>query len=286
MPHEVNASYGEESRPDGSDRYRTPRREVPRIGKRPEQCDAKAPIRERVQKAVAGHHEGRGRTQGDSGKAHRPGDESEKQSADGRKGERMSGSPMAKWRCVGDPETEREDIEVRKARAHDQQSDPGRDRHACRRASRSGRGKTDGDVTDAWHDRCSVEGHARKRFIALSTRADGCGMRDLQRQERTAPIRLPSKTAAALEEKIQTLLGLTLGNLRSLARLRQRPIVRRPHAIDRPLRLRHPYGQDEWRNCWSLRGATRVRDRNLRKSRSDRLETIELSRPSRDGWAG
>src|SRR6266487_2640296 len=32
VQHEMNASCGEESRPDGSDRYRTPGREVPRIG--------------------------------------------------------------------------------------------------------------------------------------------------------------------------------------------------------------------------------------------------------------
>lgn len=237
------------------------------------------------------HHEGRGRPQGDSGKVHRPGDESEKKSRDGRKGERMSGSPMAKWRWVGDPETEREDIEVRKARAQDQQYDPGRGRHACRRPSRSRRGKTDGNVTDAWHDRSQSRVTPGVDLWPCSTRVDDCGMRDLHKQERiaieavarrfsatwekgsdppdayilvagkrvdadittlkrrgtdqgrakprlrfdkvatrlidrlqatlgatapdgmtvlltvTAPIRLPSKTAAALEEKIQTLLG-------------------------------------------------------------------------------
>src|SRR5258707_9909279 len=173
MQHEVNASCGEESRPDGSHRYRTPRREVPRIGKRPEQCDAKPSIGERVQKAVGGHREGRGRPQGDSGKAHRPGDESEKKSTEGRKGERMSGSPMAKWRGVGDPETEREDIEVRKARAHDQQDDPGRGRHACRRASRASRSKTYGDFTYTLHLRCSIH-------VDIPRQSSRRGPRDLQ----------------------------------------------------------------------------------------------------------
>jgi len=114
VQHEVNASCGEESSADGSDRYRTPRREVPRIGKRPEQCDAKPTIGQRIQKAVGGHHKSRGRPQGDRGKVLRPGDESEKKSTEGRKGERMSGSPMAKWRGVGNPETEREDIDFQK----------------------------------------------------------------------------------------------------------------------------------------------------------------------------
>lgn len=155
MQHELKASCGEESRPDGSDGYRAPRGEVPRIGKWPEQCDAEPPIGERVQKAVSGRHQGRGRAEMESGKTHRPGDEPEKKSTNCGKGERMSGSPMAKRRFVGDPEAERDDIEVRKARAHDQKYHPGRGRHACRRASRSRRGKTDGDVADAGHPRCS-----------------------------------------------------------------------------------------------------------------------------------